>query len=309
MLPVTAINTIMYASILVLLCVGFSFTHMMEGFPNFSHTSYASIGTIFTFILVRLLGQNPYLAWPLSAILNGLVAVAIYLLVVIPMQRGGAKGITMTFAMFALNYVIAALMAVFSFWVMLNYDFHTSGFILRTYDFRFMGYPGILFTAPLTCILLVTGLHLFLTRIKFGIAIRATAEDPDLSSNLGVDTFKVHVAIWFMVGALAGIAGAAIPLWQATGFGGSDKLMMNVIAGSVLGGLDSIYGAIIGGIFLAFTQRVLPILMVQTFGNWVAGYQSLTPIVVIVTVLFFEPRGIYGFVRKTRGRLERRMAR
>ncbi|MGD2142348.1 MAG: branched-chain amino acid ABC transporter permease [Candidatus Bathyarchaeota archaeon] len=309
MLPVTVINTIMYASILILLCVGFSFTHMMEGFPNFSHTSYASIGTMFTYILVRLLGQNPYTAWPLAAILNGLVAVAIYLIIVAPMKRGGANGIHITFAMFALNYLIASLMAVFSFWVMKRYPFNTSGFLLRAYDFRFVGYPGILFTAPLICVILVFGLHLFLTRVKFGIAIRATAEDPKLSAGLGVNTFLVHLVTWFLVGAMAGVAGAALPLWQASGFGGDDELMMNVIAGSVLGGLDNIYGAILGGVFLAFTQRVLPSLLVNILGIWFAGYQSLTPIVVVVGVLTLEPRGLPGFAARIRKWLNSRKTR
>ena len=298
MLSVTVINTLMYASILVLLSIGFSFTHMMEKFPNFSHTSYASIGTMFTFILVRILDQNPYIAWPIAAILNGIVAIAIYLIIVVPMQRHGATGIHITFAMYALNYLIAAIMAIFSFWVMKNFDFRTAGFMIRQYDFSFLGYPGIVFTAPLTCVILVTSLHIFLTRNKFGIAIRATAEYPYLSSSLGVDTFKVHIVTWFLVGAMAGVAGAALPLWEVTGFGGNDELMINVIAGSVLGGLDNIYGAIIGGAFLAFTQRILPSILILTFGQWIAGYQSLTPIIVVVSILTIEPRGILGIISR-----------
>jgi len=63
MLTVTAIGTIIYASMLVLLCIGFSFTHMIEKFPNFAHISYANIGTIFIYTLVRLMGWNPYASW------------------------------------------------------------------------------------------------------------------------------------------------------------------------------------------------------------------------------------------------------
>jgi branched-subunit amino acid ABC-type transport system permease component len=60
MLSATTIGTVIYASMLILLCVGFSFTHMMEKFPNFAHISYANIGTLFTYTLVRLMGWNPY---------------------------------------------------------------------------------------------------------------------------------------------------------------------------------------------------------------------------------------------------------
>jgi branched-subunit amino acid ABC-type transport system permease component len=58
MLSVTAIGTIMYASILILLCIGFSFTNMMEKFPNLAHISYAYIGTLFAYVLVCLRSWN-----------------------------------------------------------------------------------------------------------------------------------------------------------------------------------------------------------------------------------------------------------
>jgi branched-subunit amino acid ABC-type transport system permease component len=61
----------------------------------------------------------------------------------------------------------------------------------------------------------------------------------------------------------------------------------------VLGGLDNIYGAIIGGLFLAYTQRILPVTVAKIFGPWIAGYQTLIPIIVIVTILFVEPKGIF----------------
>ena len=47
-------------SLMVILCIGFTFTYMMEGFPNFAHTSYASMGAIASFYLVRFHGFNPY---------------------------------------------------------------------------------------------------------------------------------------------------------------------------------------------------------------------------------------------------------
>ena len=70
--------------------------------------------------------------------------------------------------------------------------------------------------------------------------------------------------------------------------------MMNVIAGSVLGGLA-----------LAFTQRVLPGMLIMVFGPWIAGYQPLVPILVIVVVLLVEPEGITGILSKGSGRVRR----
>ncbi|MFB0557687.1 MAG: branched-chain amino acid ABC transporter permease [Candidatus Bathyarchaeia archaeon] len=305
MLTPIVIGTIMYASMLVLLCIGFTFTHMIEKFPNFAHTSYASIGTLFAYNFVRLWGYNPYAAWPFAALLGGFFGVALYVLIVLPMQKIGTSGIHITFAMFALTYVINAVLAVFSYWVMIKYGFRTGRFMLKTYDFTFNGLPGILFMAPVTSIALVTLLHLFLTRSKFGVAIRATIEDPELASGLGVNTFRVHIASWFLTGAIAGLAGAALPLWQPTSLSGSDQLMMSVIAGSVLGGLDNIYGAIVGGVAFAYAQRILPGVLIRAFGIWIAGYEPLVPVLVITIVLWLEPRGITGTIDGSAGRAGR----
>jgi branched-chain amino acid transport system permease protein len=301
MLSITAINGIMYASVLILLCIGFSFTHLMEKFPNLTHTSFATIGTMIAYALSQLQGLNPYLSWPIAAFLTGLVSVILYLLVVRPIRRSGGGGIQITFAMFALTFIINSVLATFSFWVMVTQDFPSYGFVLRHLDFSLNSLPGALFTVPLMCIVLVILLHLFLTRSKYGIAIRATADDPNLATSLGINVFHIHIASWFMTGALAGLAGAALPLWQPTSLEGSDQLMMNVIAGSVLGGLDNIYGAIVGGLFLSFTQMVLPTFLMRAVGTWIGAYISLLPLLIIISVLFIEPQGLTGLRRKKLG--------
>ncbi len=254
--PVT-VGVIIYASMLVILCVGFSLTHMIEKFPNFAHASYPTIGTMLTYTFTRLWGYSPYLSWPLAFLLGGGVGIALYLLVVNPMQKAGIGAETLTFAMFALSILLGAILAVYSFWVMMTRGFRTSGFLLKRYDYILGGYPSILFAAPLVCILLIVSLHLFLTKVKFGIAIRATAEDPELAVSLGINIFRVHIVSWFLTGAMSGLAGSVIPLWLPTSLGGTDELLMVVIARSVLGGLNNIYGAILGGIAIAFVQKVL----------------------------------------------------
>ena len=309
MLSATSIGMIMQASILVLLCVGFSFTHMIEKFPNFAHTSFVSIGIICTFTLVRLWGVNPYLAWPVAALLNGIVGVAIYILIVRPIRNAGSGAIRLTFALFSLTFLIRSLVSIYSYWVMRTQGFRAVGFMLREFDFEFMGLPGIALLAPLTSLALVVSLHLFLTRTKFGISIKATSENPQLASTLGIDVNRVHVASWFITGALAGLAGAAIPLWEYTNLGYSDTLMIDVMAGSVLGGLDNIYGAMIGGAALAFIQTALPGILLGPFGLGIAKFKPLIPIAVIIVILMYEPKGITEILARGSRAIKRKRQR
>jgi len=71
------ISALMYASILILLSLGFTFTQMIEKFPNFAHTSYATVGVIISYTFARLWGYNPYLAWPFAFVLSGLFGIAL----------------------------------------------------------------------------------------------------------------------------------------------------------------------------------------------------------------------------------------
>jgi branched-chain amino acid transport system permease protein len=302
---VALINTVMYASTLILLSIGFTFIHTIEKFPNLAHVSYASFGALFVFSLVRILGLNPYVAIPLASLMSGIVGVFIYLLIVRPMKEAGTSAIHITFAMFALSYIIETILLIYSFWIMLNYPFYTYGFLLRRYDTRIFDLPGITVVAPILCVTIVTIIHLFLTRNRYGIAIRAVSEDPKLASSLGVNIFRVHVLSWFVTGALAGLAGAALSLWQATSIERADALMANVLAASILGGLNNFYGAIIGGIVIALTQRLLPGFFIRIFGIWIAWYTPLIPIILIVTVQLLMPEGVAGFLTGNPGPLER----
>lgn len=66
------------------------------------------------------------------------------------------------------------------------------------------------------------------------------------------------------------------------------------MAGSVLGGLDNLYGAILGGLILALAQTILPGILIKNFGLWIGGYEPLVPMLVIILTLIIEPNGLTG---------------
>lgn len=288
-------NTIINISLLVILCIGFTFTFMMEKFPNFAHTSYASIGTVVAFYLVRFRGFNPYQTWPIAVLVCGLLGVLLYVGIVRPIKAQGMREITLTFTFYIMSHLISMSLAIFSYWLLVSKGVQSSGFMLRNYDFRVNGVSGICVVAPITVLLLVAALNVFLYVSKFGVAMRATAEDEFLAASLGVNIQHVHVASWFVSGALAGLAGAIIPLMTGTSINYSDVLLVNVMAGSVLGGLTSITGAIVGGIVVALAKKSLTYTLMTTFGTWVGMYEELIPIVLLFTVLAIEPNGIMAF--------------
>jgi branched-chain amino acid transport system permease protein len=166
--------------------------------------------------------------------------------------------------------------------------------MLKEMDFKFMGAPGIFFVASSVCILLVISLHYMLTRTKVGVAMRAVSEDTELSSILGIDVNRIQIVSWFLTGGMAALAGAMIPLWFASSPSTGAFMITSIMAASLLGGFNNIYGAIIGGIGIGLSEILLTFFLQQRIGMWVGEYRPLIPMIVLVIVLLVEPNGLQG---------------
>jgi len=108
----------------------------------------------------------------------------------------------------------------------------------------------------LTALIVLTALHLMLTRTAFGRAIRATATDTDAAALCGVDTRRVHRAAAAIAVALAGLAGIFLALRaQVTPFSGP-MLLIFAFEAVVIGGIGSLRGTLVGGIALGVAQAL-----------------------------------------------------
>lgn len=112
-----------------------------------------------------------------------------------------------------------------------------------------------------------------------------------------------------MTGALAGLAGAIIPLWMTKSLGFSDELLIVVMAGSFVGGINSVYGAIVGGVLISIVKKGLPEFLMASIMHGepqlyefvfpVRGFEQLAPILLIFVTLMLEPEGIMGLLERS----------
>ncbi len=307
LLPNAIIDIATQMGIVVLLCIGFTFTYQIEGFPNFAHIYFAIIGTTITFSMTKLMGYNPYLSLPFSAFFCGLLGMLFYSTMVRVIKGRRDGGIALTIAFYALSIVLETLVGIFSYWIVLTRHETSRGFQLRMYDFHILGFPGVMVVSALTCVSLVALLYYVLVSTRFGVSLRAVAEDEDLSAVYGINTLHVHLVSWFIVGALAGVAGSLIPLWTPVRGSLSQELLITVMAGSIIGGLDSIYGSVIGGILITLFQRGLTYVLMNLeaggqpllvdFSLLLRGFEQLIPIIFIFCVLMMTPEGILKNLR------------
>jgi branched-chain amino acid transport system permease protein len=145
-------------------------------------------------------------------------------------------------------------------------------------------------------IVMLIALYLFVMRTRTGKAIRAVAENKDVAALMGIDVDR-SIAITFAIGAA--MAGAAGVLWglvfQQVHFFMGFVPGIKAFTAAVLGGIGSIPGAAIGGLFLGVIEAVGPPLILEGLG--VPGAHQLkdvTAFTLLVLVLIFRPQGILG---------------
>jgi branched-chain amino acid transport system permease protein len=289
------VNTLINVNLMIMLTIGFSFTFMMEGFPNFAHTTYAGVGALASFYLTRFFDFQPYDTWPFAALFGGLVAVALYRGIVKPIRRnGGYQDITLTFTFIMVAVVLPYFYLIFNYWARYWGDVPTRGYNLAWYDFDYNGIPGIAIMSTALCIFLIIGLRYFLTQHKVGLSLRAVAENPDLAGTIGINTERAHYYSWFISGALAALVGSVMTIHRGVGLGGPDGMIISVMSGAILGGVYNVYGAIIGGIFVALADDLLKRIAYEIGGVPALKWQGLYPLMFLIITLFIFPNGITG---------------
>jgi len=145
-------------------------------------------------------------------------------------------------------------------------------------------------------IIMLVGLYLFIMYTKTGKAIRAVAEDKDVAALMGIDVDRT-IAITFALGAsMAGAAGVLYALvFRQVHFFMGFLPGLKAFTAAVLGGIGSIPGAAIGGLFLGVFESVGPPLFLD--GLNVPAYHQLKDVItftLLVLILIFRPQGILG---------------
>ena len=134
----------------------------------------------------------------------------------------------------------------------------------------------------------------FFIRTKFGVAVRAAAENGDAARLLGISADRVAAFVWIAGSVLAGVAGILVS--EVKG-GGVDITTLSLgflvrgLTAALIGGLTSLPGAVLGGLIVGITQNML----VWKFPSpSQQGLPELALFIFVVVVLFFRPGGLLG---------------
>jgi neutral amino acid transport system permease protein len=137
---------------------------------------------------------------------------------------------------------------------------------------------------------------LFLSRTTAGRVMRAMADDRSLAAVSGIPVSRVIGLTWIVSGLLAGLAGVLAGLVEYSfdpnfGF----QLLLPIFAALVLGGIGSVYGALLGGLVLGIAMEL------STWSGFAGGvnptYKPVVAFVVLTLALLVRPQGLFGRAR------------
>jgi branched-chain amino acid transport system permease protein len=147
-------------------------------------------------------------------------------------------------------------------------------------------FPKDLVGAAISVAVLVA-VSIALQRTRIGKATRAVADNTALSASTGINVDRVISVVWIVGTALAGLAGVLLGLTQQVEFQMGFKILLLVFAAVVLGGLGTIWGAMLGsvlvGIFIEMSTLVIP-----------AELKYVGALAVLIIALLIRPQGLLG---------------
>lgn len=134
-------------------------------------------------------------------------------------------------------------------------------------------------------------LYVLLHRTRFGLAVRATVQNPQSAQLLGVDSARVSALGFGLGAATAAAAGAIFGMLYPFNSGSHYDLISRLLSVVVLGGLGSIAGAAVAGVIIGVASSVVAV-------AWSPSWSEMTFFVVLLLVLLVRPQGLFGKVAR-----------
>ena len=271
-------------SLYALVALGIVLIYRSTRVLNFAHADIATLATFVSFSLLT----NDYsfpVALGLSLLTGAAVGIAFYFVVLVRAQREGANLLGMVILTLGLALVIQG--GVVWQWgaepVSLPFPISDT----KTYK------VGLVVMSQLALATLAAGLvgslllYLLVQKTRLGLAMRATSENVMAAQTLGIPTRMVLSVSWGVASALGVVAGIFLaPALLLDPFFMLDPFLKG-FAAAVLGGLNSLPGAVVGALLLGVAESLTGAYLTIQFKNTLA-------FVIIIVVLLLRPEGLLG---------------
>ncbi|XVH31658.1 branched-chain amino acid ABC transporter permease [Haloferacaceae archaeon DSL9] len=247
---------------------------------NFAHGALMVLSMYIVWYAAETFGVNPFAMIPVAVLVLFAVGVAIHLATIAPIMDAPQENqLIVTFGV--LLIIVSAVEILFS------PNPRSLDLGLGSIGVGGVFIPQGQLYALVLAITTMVATWLFLKRTRLGRAIRGTADNREGAKFVGINVERIDYLTFGIGAALAGLAGAAIPLFQRFDPYIGDAYLINAFVIVVLGGLGSFPGAFLGGMIIGF---------VQVFGVFFLPGSSYQIVIflIFILVLLLKPEGLLG---------------
>jgi branched-chain amino acid transport system permease protein len=272
---------IVAGAIYALIAAGFVLIYQVTGLINFAQGEFAMVGAM-TAASLAATGMPPLAAAGIAVLAAALVGALCYLLAIRPARA--ATGVTLIFITLGLDVALRG--AGLFVWGTNPYALEAFSRGRAITIFGGVLQPQALWVLG-TDLLVFAALYLFFRYTYAGTAVRAAVANPPIASTFGIPLRTFAFWSFIAAAAIGGLGGVMVaPITQATYEMGLALGLAGFVA-AVLGGLDSLPGALLGGFVLGIVQKVAG-------GLLSTGWEEGIGFLILVLVLVLRPQGLLG---------------
>lgn len=277
------VNGISVGGIYAMISIGYALIYSLLGFSNWAHGDVAMVGAYIGFLAFATVK----LPFPIALVIAIAGAGLLSLLNERVAYRRIRKNNSPTM------FLMIAAMGVSTI---------LQNFIIVTVGPKFLTYPkvvsvstlkigsihmGVLDAISLVVVLIsIVLVMLLLNKTKFGLAVKACSSNIAVASILGINVDYYVMMVFFLAGSYAGLAGVLLGL-KYTVYPQLGNVSLKAFIASVFGGLGSVPGAIIGGLFIGIMEG-----MITAFVS--PGLRDVFTFAFLIIILLIRPSGLFG---------------
>jgi branched-chain amino acid transport system permease protein len=278
-------------SIYALIALGFVIIYKATHVISFAQPGLMIVGGMWAYFFTRTTDLSFYLAVPLAAVLTATLALVIERTTQRPLvgKPVFVAAIVTIGVDIMLRITTNRFIGIQPRQARDPWGLDTVGFLRDLGLFVQQRYVAMF----LTLILVVSVLAFFFRYSSTGLAMRAAAFDQETALAQGINVGLVFAISWGIAGALAAVAGGFV----ATGQGLSQTswvIALKALPAIIIGGLDSIPGAVVGGLLVGIVEALFATYQAEYMPWLGSNFSVISPYVLLLAVLLVKPYGLFG---------------
>lgn len=280
------INGLVVGSIYALVATGFVIIHKSTGALNLAQGEFLMVGAYVCLFAMTSFRLSFIAAFLVTLAFTALLGVLIERIVLRPLL--GSPVISVIMVTLGLAGLLRSGLQLFF------------GTDTRAFPELFPSTPVMLGVVPVSqgyiwsvagVTVLLTALGLFFRYSRAGLALRATASNQQTALSMGISVKRMFALSWCIAAVVSAIGGVLLGAIR----GGIDMSLghmgLRVLPVVILGGLDSVPGAIVGGLFIGVVENLTGGYLDPMLGG---GVKEVVPYLVLVLILMVRPSGLFG---------------